>query len=200
VTEISEAVPREYQRWGKTGSHEQRIAAIKTFMSERTEWITGHIGSYEACSDVSVPLLTITKIMYHPQPTTQFPDDDQLEFIEIRNTGNTNVSLSGIYFAGTGLVYQFPANSILGPGLCVILASNAAIFQSRYGFAPFGQYTRHLSNSSEALTLADAFGNVIDFVEYDDDNPWPDADGNGYYLALADSGLDNSLKRSHNLC
>ena len=196
VVEISEAVPREYQRWGKTGSHEQRIAAIKTFMSERTEWITGHIGSYEACSDVSVPLLTITKIMYHPLATIQFPDDDQLEFIEIRNTGNTSVSLSGIYFAGTGLVYQFPANSTLGPGLCVILASNAAVFQSRYGFAPFGQYTRHLSNSSEALTLADAFGNVIDFVEYDDDNPWPDADGNGYYLALADSGFDNSLPES----
>ena len=193
AADISEAVGREYLRWGKSGSHEQRIEAIRTFMAERSEWITNNIGSYEACSDVSVPLLTITKIMYHPQTTTQFPDDDELEFIEIRNTGSTTVNLSGLYFAGTGFVYQFPANSTLGPGLCVILASNAAIFQSRYGFAPFGQFTRHLSNSTEALKLVDAFGNVIDFVEYDDDIPWPDADGNGYYLALAELNLDNSL-------
>jgi hypothetical protein len=193
VAEIAEAVDREYQRWGKSGSHDQRIAGIKTFMSERSEWITNHIGSYESCIDINVPLLTITKIMYHPQTTTQFPDDDELEFIEIRNTGNTVVNLSGIYFAGTGLVYQFPANSTLEPGLCVILASNASVFQSKYGFSPFGQFTRHLSNSSEALTLADAFGNVIDYVEYDDDSPWPDADGNGHYLALTETGLDNSL-------
>jgi len=196
VAEISGAVAREYQRWGKTGSHEQRIAAIKTFMSERSAWISENIGSYGACSNVSVPLLTITKIMYHPQTTTQFPDDDELEFIEIRNTGTTTVNLSGIYFAGTGLVYQFPPNSLLEPGLCVIIASNAVIFQSRYGFAPYGQFTRHLSNSREKIVLADAFGNLIDFVEYSDDYPWPDADGNGYYLALAGSGLDNSLPES----
>ena len=193
VAEISGAVAREYQRWGKTGSHGQRIAAIKTFMSERSAWISDNIGSYGACSNASVPLLTITKIMYHPQTTTQFPDDDELEFIEIRNTGNTTVNLSGIYFAGTGLVYQFPPNSTLEAGLCVIIASNAVIFQSRYGFAPFGQFTRHLSNSREKIVLADAFGNLIDFVEYSDDYPWPDADGNGYYLALAETILDNSL-------
>ena len=196
VAEISQAVTREYQRWGKTGSHEQRITAIKAFMTERSAWITDNIGSFGACSNVSVPLLTITRIMYHPQTSTLFPDDDEMEFIEIRNTGNTTVNLSGIYFAGTGLVYQFPPNSMLEPGLCVIIASNAVIFQSKYGFSPFGQFTRHLSNSSEALTLADAFGNVIDFVKYDDDSPWPDADGNGYYLALSDPGLDNSLPES----
>jgi hypothetical protein len=41
--------------------------------------------------------------------------------------------------------------------------------------------------------LADAFGNVIDYVHYYDTLPWPDADNNGYYLKLADPDLDNSL-------
>jgi hypothetical protein len=94
---------------------------------------------------------------------------------------------------GTGVVYQFPANTSLGPGLSVILAANAGIFQLRYGFSPFGQFTRHLSNSTEELVLADAFGNLIDFVEYSDQSPWPDADGNGSYLRLKDPSLDNTL-------
>lgn len=196
VSSISEAVPRDYQRWGKSGSHSLRITDIKSFMSARTDWITSNLGPFTACNNVAVPKLTITKIMYHPQGTTQFPDDDELEFLEIRNTGTTTVNLSGIGFTGTGIVYQFPANTILGAGLCVIIASNATIFQSKYGFAPFGEFTRQLSNSGEQLVLTDAFGNVIDHVEYSDVSPWPDADGNGYYLRLAGLTLDNSLPAS----
>ncbi|MDX9774066.1 MAG: CotH kinase family protein [Bacteroidales bacterium] len=196
VTEISEALARDYLRWDKTGDHTERIAYIKSFMTAREEWITANIGSFSACTDVTVPQLTITKIMYHPGVSTQFPDDDDLEFLEIRNTGTTAVNLSGIYFPGTGFIYQFPANATLTPGLCVILASNAEVFQAKYGFAPFGQFTGQLSNSSERLVLADAFGNVIDYVEYSDDSPWPDADGNGYYLSLFGLTLDNSLPGS----
>ena len=57
----------------------------------------------------------ITKINYHPLPTAQYPDDDDLEFMEIRNNSDVTVNLSGVYFRGTGLVYQFPANSTLAP-------------------------------------------------------------------------------------
>jgi hypothetical protein len=134
--------------------------------------------------------------MYHPQTTTQFPAEDDLEFIEIRNTGNMAANLSGIYFRGTGFVYQFPANATLGAGLSVLIASNATVFQSKYGFAPFGEFTRQLSNSSEELVLSDAFGNLVDYVKYSDSSPWPDADGNGYYLRLAGLTLDNSLPES----
>ncbi len=196
VALISEAVVRDCQRWGKIANHGTRIAAIKSFMQERVTWITANIGSYSSCSNITVPQLAITKINYHPAISTEFPDSDAMEFLEIRNTGTTTVNLSGVYFTGTGLVYQFPSNSTLGPGLCVIIAANAAVFQSRYGFSPFGQFTRHLSNSGEMLLMADAFGNVIDMVEYADRAPWPDADGNGSYLQLRDLILDNSLPES----
>jgi len=196
VALISEAVARDCQRWGKQARHAERIEAIKSFMQAREEWMTVGLGSYSTCSNVEVPQLTVTKIMYHPQTSTQFPDGDDLEFMEIRNTGTSTVNLSGIYFMGTGVVYQFPANTTLGPGLCVILASNATIFQAKYGFSPFGQFTRHLSNSGEPLILADAFGNVIDITVYSDETPWPDADGNGAYLRLKDTALDNSLPES----
>lgn len=193
VALISEAVVRDCQRWGKVSNQAARITAIKTFMQSREQWITSNIGGYSACANVPVPQLTITKIMYHPETTTQFPNSDDLEFLEIRNTGTTSVNLSGVYFMGTGIVYQFPANSTLGPGLCVIIASNATVFQSKYGFSPFGQFTRHLSNSGEILLLADAFGNQIDVVEYSDQSPWPNADGNGSYLRLKNISLDNAL-------
>ena len=62
---------------------------------------------------------------------------------------------------------------------------------------PFGQFHRNLSNKSENLVLADAWGNVIDEVYYYDSDPWPwEADGEGAYLELIDLDLDNSLPES----
>ena len=46
------------------------------------------------------------------------------------------------------------------------------------------------------MVLADAFGNTIDYVQYLDDAPWPDADGNGNFLQLISTSLDNALASS----
>ena len=193
VAFTSEAVARDFERWDKQGSHSAHITAIKDFLNMRIAWITTNLGSYSACSNVNVPPLVITKINYHPSPQASYPDNDDLEFIEISNNGEAAVTLTGIYFRGTGFVYCFPAGASLAPHSCVTLASNIAAFQSRWGFTPYGQFTRHLSNNNEHLVLIDAFGNVIDDVHYLDTIPWPDADGNGYYLKLSDINLDNSL-------
>lgn len=53
-----------------------------------------------------------------------------------------------------------------------------------------------MSNSNQKLVLSDAFGNKIDEVQYIDDGPWPDADGNGKFLHLTDTVLDNSQATS----
>jgi hypothetical protein len=196
VTLISEAAARDYERWDKIGSHAQRITNIKNFINARMAWMTHNLGSYTACSNVTVPSLVISKINYHPAPTAVYPDDDDLEFIEVLNNSDATVSLTGIYFRGTGLTYVFPAGTSLGPHLSVIIASNTNAFRATWSITPFGQFTRHLSNSSESLVLLDAFGNVIDEVCYQDVAPWPAADGNGYWLKLADVNLDNSLASS----
>jgi hypothetical protein len=107
--------------------------------------------------------------------------------------GTQTVNLTGIYFRGTGFVYQFPANQTLASNTSVFLASKAATFTNKYGFAPFGEFTRNLSNSNQDLVLADGFGNIIDKVHYFDAAPWPNADGNGKYLQLNDVNSDNSL-------
>jgi hypothetical protein len=193
VATISEAVVRDNALWGTVGNHQKQIADIKTFLAARIPWMTANLGPCSSCTNVPVPQLVVTKIMYHPDASIYSSDDDDFEFLEITNNSDKTADLTGIYFGGTGFVYQFPANSTLSPHRSVFLASNSTVFRSEYGFAPFGQFTRHLSNKSENLVLSDAFGNIIDNVNYSDSLPWPDADGNGYYLALTDPNLDNSV-------
>jgi len=189
---ISEGVARDNALWGNTGNFDQRIDELKTFLSIRIPWITANIGSYYLCSNIDVPPLVITKIMYHPSTSIEFPESDDLEYIEITNAGDEIVDLTGIYFAGTGLVFQFPPNSSIPPGASIILASDQQTFRLKYGFSPFGRFRRHLSNKGQNIILADGLGNIIDNVNYLDTIPWPDADGNGNYLKLIDTDLDNN--------
>jgi len=193
VSTIGEGVARDYTRWDIDMNHQQYIDDIKSFLNTRIEWMTANIGSFSGCDNVFVPPLVITRIMYNPEASIEFSNNEDLEFIEISNNGDQDVDLTGIYFRGTGFVYQFPANYTLEPKSSLFLASDITAFQANYGFPPFGQFTRHLSNKDQNLVLADGFGNIIDIVHYYDDPPWPDADSTGYYLKLADIDLDNSI-------
>jgi hypothetical protein len=192
VAEISEAVMRENALWGTIGNHAQHITDIKSWLNSRINWITANLGPYSGCQNVAVPPLVITKIMYHPDSVGAYSNND-LEFIEITNNSDQTVDLTGVYFSGTGFVYQFPVNATLKSHANYAIAGDVSAFQSHYGCSARGQFTRHLSNKSQNLVLADAFGNVIDNVQYMDTIPWPDADGNGYYLQLTDPGLDNAV-------
>jgi hypothetical protein len=196
VALISEATVREKTRWGTVGSHQDSITKLKNWLALRIPWITGHIGSFTGCQSVNTPALVITRINYHPKVSIAYPDEDLLEFMEITNAGFSSIDLTGIYFRGTGLVYQFPAGSSLPMGHAIFLVSDSLTFKAKYGPTPFGQYTRQLSNDDENLVLADAFGNVIDQVHYYDMLPWPDADGNGMILQLISTAMDNSLAAS----
>lgn len=194
---ISEAIPRENQKWGTLTDHVSEVSAIKTFISNRITWINNNIGPYANCSNVWTPPLVITKINYNPVTSTTFPVSNDLEFIEIQNISTRSVNLSGVYFSELGLSYQFAYNAAIEGNGRIFLASNSTAFQNKYGFAPFGQFTRNLSNKSQKMVLADAYGNIIDTVEYFDTDPWPvAADGNGSYLELISTTLDNNLASS----
>ncbi|PIB37176.1 hypothetical protein BFP72_18065 [Reichenbachiella sp. 5M10] len=191
VAEISEATIREEARWGTIVDHDQHITQIKDFLSERITWMTTELGDYSACAAVSTPPLVITKIHYNPEDQDPV-ESKELEFIEILNNGSTTVDLTGVYFGGTGLVYQF-AESTLAAGATTTLASNASIYEQKYGLAADDQYYRSLSNGGQRIQLLDAYGNTIDEVTYSDEGDWPDADGSGYYLELSDPNSDNNV-------
>jgi hypothetical protein len=196
VALISEALTREQARWGTAVDHSTQISNMKSWLSARLTWMQSNLGSFSGCSNVSVPPLVITRIHYHPATSAEFPDSGDLEFVEITNNGALAIDLTGFYFLGTGFVYQFPAGSIIPPGGIIQLANDAVTFNQKYGYAPFGEFTRNLPNDTHRLALGDAFGNVIDEVIYDDGAPWPNADGNGMHLKLSNLNSDNALPGS----
>lgn len=190
---IMEGVGRDNQRWHLMNQHVSEIQSMKTWVQNRINWLNQNIGSYDGCADVDVPPLVISKINYHPEDWWAI-DGDRLEFVEITNNGDETVDLTGFYFRELGVTYSFPFGSSLEPHQALLLCSDSLAFENCYGLQPFGQFSRNLSNKSENLVLADAWGNVIDQVWYHDDAPWPwQADGEGAYLELIDLGLDNSL-------
>ncbi len=205
VATISEANARNVTRWppipedhpaNHPYNYELEIANIKNFLETRIAWMTDNLGSFSACNNVQTPPLVITRIMYHPNTSGEFPDSNDQEFIEITNNGNEPINLTGMYFRGTGFVYQFSTGSVCPPQGVLQLANDRETFIQKYSFSPFGEFTRSLNNEGQKLTLADGFGNVIDEVSYSNLSPWPDASGNGSYIQLTDVDLDNNIGTS----
>lgn len=194
VTNILDAVNRQEQVWNMDINFGLRIANIKNFVSQRINWISDQLNSSTAdCEDVATPNLVISKIHYNPKDLDD-DDSDDFEFVEITNNSDVAWDLTGVYFGGLGFSYQFPPGFVIQAWQSVFLANKPSAFESIYGFTPFDEFFRNLSNSSHRLELLDGFGNQIDLVVYGDDAPWPEAaDGNGYYLKLKDLDLDNSL-------
>jgi spore coat protein CotH len=190
---ITEAIGRDNQRWHQMNNHTNEIQSMKTWINQRINWLNQNIGSYAGCADVTLPPLVISKIHYHPEDWWAI-DGDRLEFIEISNNGDETVDLTGIYFRELGITYSFPVGATIAGREALVLCSDSLAFVEYYNMVPFGQFHRNLSNKSENLVLADAWGNVIDQVHYYDSDPWPwEADGEGPYLQLIDLDFDNSL-------
>ena len=192
---IAEGVARDNQRWHQMNQHASEVQAMKTWIQQRINWLNQNIGSTNNCN-ADIPPLVISRIHYHPADTLGI-DGKQLEFIQINNNGDDDVDLTGVYLSELGITYSFPNGSHLAARDSLVLCSDSMVYTSFYQSAPFGQYLRNLSNKSEKIILADAWGNVIDEVCYSDSEPWPtEADGRGAYLQLIDLDLDNSLPES----
>ena len=190
---ITEAVERDNQRWHKMMQHASEIQAMKNWIQQRINWLNNHIGSYSNCDYLDLPPLVISKIHYHPMDVDTI-NGNKFEFIQINNNGDDDVDLTGIYLRELGITYSFPNGSNLAAHDSLILCSDSLNFVQYYNIIPFGEYDRKLSNKSEKIVIADAWGNVIDEVYYSDSAPWPtEPDGNGPYLQLIDLDLDNSL-------
>jgi CubicO group peptidase (beta-lactamase class C family) len=140
-------------------------------------------------------LLRITELHYNPSEPTPaeaaagFSDAQRFEFIEIKNTSNAIVNLSGVAFT-LGISFTF-GDTQLAPGAHTIIASDQAAFTFRYGAGidVSGEYTDNLSNVGERIVLADASAvTILDFA-YDDASPWPlTPNGQGPSLEVIDTG------------
>jgi len=141
--------------------------------------------------------LRITEIMYHPPaaPVGSPYEGEDFEYLELRNTGPTNLNLSGVRFVN-GVEFSFTGSAVtsLAPGAHVLVVKNFAAFTSRYGGAlnVAGQYIGTLDNGGERLQLHDAVGESIHDFDYEND--WyPITDGPGASLVVIDENADERL-------
>ena len=150
--------------------------------------------------------LVVSGINYNPAPPSAaesnagFIDNNDFEFIELRNIAPTAILLTGVQFTN-GIVWAAPGGSSIPAGGAVIIPRRTAAFALRYpGTATLPEYyqidTNQLSNSGENLTLADAAGGIIKQFSYSDTAPWPtSADSAGRTLVL----IAPALNPDHNL-
>lgn len=129
----------------------------------------------------SLPLrsaVIFNEVLYHP------PDDlDELQYIELHNTGAQPVSLEG-WTLTRGVRFQAPAQKLPGGGFGVICRDPEA-FRRQFGTNALvlGRFEGRLKHGGEHLELADARGQVVDALTFDDRPPWPTGpDGHGASL------------------
>ena len=141
--------------------------------------------------------LAVSEIHYRPAAPGEseiangFTSRSLFEFIELVNNSGDTVELAGLQFSA-GIDFDFNDSNIsqLQPGQRLLVVSNEAAFQARYGSGlpvagAFANGTS-LSNGGERLTLLDADGETIFNLRYRDEAPWPEAaDGDGYSLVFS---------------
>jgi CotH kinase protein/Lamin Tail Domain/Right handed beta helix region/Dockerin type I domain len=133
--------------------------------------------------------VVISEIMYHPAE-----DGDQSEYVELANLGPGRVDISGWSFDGA-ITYLFSAGTKLEDGSRMVVARDVAFISGMYGINNVvGSYGGRLDNGGEVLYLRNASGQLIDQVDYNDDEPWPKtADGLGSSLELPPGESENHL-------
>jgi hypothetical protein len=141
--------------------------------------------------------LVISEIMYHPSDPTAaesaagFTDDDDFEFVELRNVGPVALNLTDLRFTkGIDFDFRGPGITALAPGAFVLVVSNRAAMEMRHGpglpIAGEWDPADRLDNGGEQLKLSFGAGDAIRDLVYDDVAPWPAGpDGAGVSLTLA---------------
>jgi hypothetical protein len=149
--------------------------------------------------------LRVTEINYNPHDANPAGglgeanvDNDQFEYIELANTGQAAIDISGFQLAGA-VKFTFPTPATLAPGEHVLAVKNLAAFRSRYGDRGNVAGEFHvgtLSNGAGLVQVRDAGGRLVQSLRYGTQAPWPErADGGGSSLELVDplgpTGPDN---------
>ena len=135
--------------------------------------------------------LIVTEMNYHPAPPTAAElaldatlNDDDFEWIEVRNIGGSAIDLSGANFAD-GINFEIPVGTVLQPNAHALFVENQRAFELRHGtgLPVIGTYANKLNNDGESLLLLGLSGSPIaDFVF--NDVWYQETDGMGSTLVL----------------
>ena len=135
--------------------------------------------SYTGNPSLAQQYLVISEIHYAPVANAD------AEFIEVMNISTTEtIDLTGVVFTN-GVDFGFTGSAItsLAPGEVVLVVKNQTAFEAVYGTSVSsriaGQFANgtSLNNGGESLKLDDSNNATIHSFSYDDQAPWPVAQG-----------------------
>jgi hypothetical protein len=147
--------------------------------------------------------VVINEIHYDPDVRTEL-----VEFVELYNTGTSDVDISGWYF-GDGISYTFEQGTVIPEDGYLIVTENPGHVYVKWGLETpgipssliFGPFEGRLSAEGERIELCDADGHTIGEVDYQLGFPWPtvgdpvpeDEPGSGHSIQLINPSVDNDL-------
>jgi hypothetical protein len=142
-------------------------------------------------AEMYTPTPIVISEIYYNVPSDEGAEEEY-EFVELYNRGESTVDLSGYRF-DKGIELTIPNGTQLGPSQCLMIAHDAATYEDLP--CPVLEWERgSLSNGGETLRLVDADGDWVDVVTYSDRTPWPSsADGEGASLELIDPAQPNHI-------
>jgi len=137
--------------------------------------------------------IVINEINYNS--ASNFDVEDWIELVN--NTGFT-IDLSGwmIKDSDDSHVFVIPEQTIVENGQYIVLSRDTTLFKSFFPDVSnvLGNMSFGFSGGGELVRLYDPDENLVDQVNYDDDDPWPiEADGSGPTLELINPNEDNEI-------
>ena len=147
------------------------------------------------------PKLIITEIQY--DPSSEESDDQQTEWVEIQNVGDTSVNLRGFQITSGSKAKPHDAKQrfVLGdisiaPGAYLVIGVGDKADYQEYDLPTLAAYCGEaryawFTNESDSVAIRDPDGEVIDEVVYESKSPWPAIKGSGSTLQfIAPAGED----------
>lgn len=156
--------------------------------------------------------VVVSEIMYNPASYEGGigPDapPNQTEWLELYNAGDKEVALAGWFLQDEdGKTVGLPDSATIKPGEAVVLipgTQTVGDFQKAWGKGfqvfplkgwtegddPLSNLANSPSETNEILTLRDKAGEVIDEVNYDDEDDWPSDSPHGASIVLQPGKLD----------
>jgi len=137
--------------------------------------------------------IVINEINYHSSD-----DFNTEDWIELYNITDDTLDLSNWLFKDKNEdnIFIIPESTLIGPDSYIILCEEIDSFMVFYleidkliGNLGFG-----FNGNGELLRLFNSENELMDYVEYDDQIPWPtEPDGGGKTLELINPDLDNNI-------
>lgn len=169
-----------------------------------------------ALAPAAAAQVVISEIMYNPDSHEGGIGDNappnQTEWLELYNTGDQAMSIAGWYLQDEdGQTVGLPTDASIAPGVAIVLipgTQTAEDFRAAWetddingfqvfaldgwaiGDGPLSNLANGPSDTNEVLTLRDAEGEVVDEVNYDDENGWPTDRPDGSSITLKPDMLD----------